>query len=44
MVYTASSDAEFEKKWKEAVKTLDSVVNVKKMEKEMTAAAKEELK
>lgn len=44
MVYTASSDAEFEKKWKEAVKTLNSVVNVKKMEKEMTAAAKEELK
>lgn len=43
MVFTAGSDTEFETKWEDAVKTLESVVDVKKMEQEMTAVAKQEL-
>ena len=41
---TASSDADFENKWKDAVATINGVADVGEMQKEMTELAKEELK
>ena len=43
VVFTANSDAEFEKKWDSAVKTVDSIIDVKEMEKKMTEVARKQL-
>ncbi|MBQ8588699.1 MAG: hypothetical protein IJ454_04830, partial [Clostridia bacterium] len=40
LVLVAKSDAEFEKKWKDAVKNLKSIVDTDKMTKEMTEIAR----
>jgi len=41
ITFTATSDKDFEKKWQEAVNTLNSIVDVKAMEKAMTKVARE---